>query len=375
MTAEPAADLRLGARGPEHAPGVHELYVRYFGNHAAQRFAARFAWQFEQNPWLRERPARCQVATVGSRVVGHQAAFPLPMRLGGQRRIVLCGSDFVADDQHRIAAVRLFRNLVAEAPVLHSGYNLGLERLLETLGVRALPLSCCRFTYALADSGRVRRALVRRLPRGLRGLAHPRLAALIARLNPPADRLPLRPAPRPGASPGLEVLTRFDARYAELWAAAAATRPCSLDKDLEYMNWRYIDGPARRVRVLGIGSGGRLLGVVVHGLVEHRLADGTDLGCDGEVLECIVRPDAPEVARLLLATAVAELATAGVDGVDAFGLSSGLHPVLLELGFVARPARERQLALVLPQGETFAADPQMWYLSSGDGDQLYGRLR
>ena len=96
--------------------GVLALYREIFGAWSAERFAARWEWQFAANPFVAERRPFIQVALENGRVIGHLASFPVPLRLNGRRKIGLCASDFLVDKGHPTAAASMFRSLMRQPP-------------------------------------------------------------------------------------------------------------------------------------------------------------------------------------------------------------------------------------------------------------------
>ena len=166
----------------------------------------------------------------------------------------------------------------------------------------------------------------------------------------------------------------FGADYAELWATASAVHHFGLDKTRDYMNWRYIDGPGRSVRVHALQDARGLAGVLVTGVCAEAgpgLAPGNTVG---EILELIVRdPEDHEFVAAAIANAVTLLGNANVDSVRTTGLSTHYHEPLTDLGFQLDETSPHQLTI------NFDGSPQSsevgpmdkWYLSAGDGPQLY----
>jgi hypothetical protein len=94
---------------------------------------------------------------------------------------------------------------------------------------------------------------------------------------------------------GIERFTEFDERVAELWKRCAIAWGACVRRDAAFLNWRFRDHPLARYEMLGVrDSDGELAGYAV-----ARRADWPTKG--GYVIaDWLVRPDAPEVAELLI---------------------------------------------------------------------------
>ena len=81
-----------------------------------------------------------------------------------------------------------------------------------------------------------------------------------------------------------------------------------------------------------------------------------------------------DAVHALLTHALHELERARVDAIEATGLCRRYHPVMLDLGFVRHPSTSFALTVNLAARGTDVdlGTEDDWYLSAGDGDQLYG---
>ena len=368
---------------PLHWESVLALYRRYFGGWSAKRFAARWHWQYETNPYCSERPSFIQVGLCGEEVVAHMGAFPIPLRLGETRCIAMCGADFVIDDRCRWIALQLFKNFVARAPVLGSGVHPAARRIFEQLGGRVLSLSHDRFIYRLGNGGAISRKIRSRLPSPVARLVSPRVIRKLVRS--PAVRLASADEPSrhmaelmvlPPLSSAIDIrpIARFDESYDVLWRRASRKFTYSLDKTATYLNWRYVDCPTMKPLCLGLfDEQGELSGVVVAASYVHTDRHGHLCGTDGELLELITDMPPGESLEHLIIAAMRALNRAGVDEVGVTGLRVDYHAVLRKLGFVHQRNDRFGVVLMLEPGhhiESLCSD-EASYTTAGDGDALY----
>ncbi|MCC6673013.1 MAG: hypothetical protein IT458_18255 [Planctomycetes bacterium] len=358
-----------------HRPALLRFYRRNFGAWAAERFAARWQWQFGTgNPYLGERAAQIRVGVVGDDVVAHLAAFPLPLRLAGERTVALCESDFAVDPAYPMLAATLIRGFRRHAPIVNGGSHPAVRRMLAMLGAVFLPATEVQLVYTLTNRGVARRALARRLPPPLRGLARTPLAWLARPFVRAArERHPRPPLPAPDGPVEVRPLDGFGPEVDALWAEASQDVPHAFEKDARHLEWRYRRGPARRLHCLGAYAQGRLRGLAVVGSVARLAAGYEPLGHDGEFLEVIVAPGETGVARALFLAGAQPLQEEGAESLRTTGLTPWLAGVARELGFVARPSASRSLAVTLAPGPRPAGieDAAQWFTSPGDADTLY----
>lgn len=367
----------------EHRRGLMALWERFFGAWSAQGLARRWRWQFDDNPWARERAPIVVVALFDDEVVGHIGGVPLPLRLDDARRIALCGSGMVLEDAHRMLAFQLAGRLLESRPVIGSGLRPEAMRLFQHAGAQVVPGSRRRFTYPLSRAGRLARRIRERVPPWFVPLVSPTMFAPAGRLQALArwvapDRPAVRGLPRLPRHDDIRPLDRFDRSYDALWDAARARLRCGLDKDAAYMRWRYHACPTLTPLVRGLysrGPGGERLDAVLVAVRRTEL-DWRMQPCvvHGEIAELVVRPDALERAERLLATVVHELAAAGADEVTATGMHADLVPMFAAVGFVTEENDEFALGLCVdaedePRLHGLSADA--WYTSAADGDALY----
>jgi hypothetical protein len=202
---------------------------------------------------------------------------------------------------------------------------------------------------------------------------------------PPAPR-PRAPIPRPlqgllnaglrtvddllgrgfGGDLEVEELDAFDDSFDDLFARVAAVVPCTAEKDAAFLRWRYGPGsPQAPVTVLGVRSGGRMLGYAVLRTAFH--------GQDGYILDLTALPGRQDVVRVLLRETVRSFRQMGVQIIRYRFVESPTSPRstdLQRLGFFYRRGRRHKLLTKFEdeglRKET--SDLKNWSMSFGDGE-------
>jgi hypothetical protein len=175
-------------------------------------------------------------------------------------------------------------------------------------------------------------------------------------------------APKPV---GVEIyeMSLFDSRVTELSRRCETAARIMVRRDEVYLNWRFVQNPRCRYRIIGAFAENRLEGYVVTRLNLGR----PNPRREGEIVDWLVAP-ASDSARSILAA----LVQAGTDGLARDGVSiatcAGVDPTLLDAmnatGFRLRPA-ERLPFFVKAADPTLharlSAGPD-WFLTRGDYD-------
>jgi hypothetical protein len=364
---------------PEHRTGLLALWRQFFGSWSAEQLLARWRWQFDDNPFARDRQPLVLIATHGDEVVGHISGFPLPLRLDDVRRIALCGSSLVVADAHRLIALKLVNALVKQKYVIGSGLRPEAMKLFRHFGTHVVPSSSRRFTFPLGRGGELARRVRARLPERFVSLARTEAFQRVGRLSALARwAAPDRPAPRSvptrPTTADIRPLVHFGKDYDALWDIARTRFRCAIGKNAEYMNWRYLQCPTLHPWVYGLFRGDRLDGVLV--AFRRTELDWTLSPCvvHGEIAELIVRPDAGDDAVELLLVGLRALAVAGVDEVTATGMHPDLVDAFASVGFVREQGDEYALGVLVPPEDRerlHAGIDAAWYTSAADGDALY----
>ena len=356
--------FRVREAGPADYEAVRRCIDEVYRETAAQKAQvfdrALWEWQYLRN----ELPALIVVAERDGGLCGYLHALRFRMRFRGQLALGALLTDLGTLSAYRRQGV--FR---AMADFL-------LERL-RAEGVDVLYL----FPNARKKSlpGFVRNhgfTVVARVPVYVAPLdlgallaSHLRLGAagqwLGQLLNPLVRALTLR---TPALDRAEEVvrLDQIDVRLEPLVRDCASGQGVSLERNLRYLRWRFLDKPTGDYTVWALARGGRLCAYVVTRqarLFDTRCTVLMDFGC-------LAGEDA--ALRRLVRT---RLEADQRDGA-ALGVTMGLHPQLGELskvGFVRvpEPLNPRPLNLItreFTQSRPELFDPSAWHITLADWD-------
>ncbi|MGH3145921.1 MAG: hypothetical protein ACRDTR_08995, partial [Rubrobacter sp.] len=193
------------------------------------------------------------------------------------------------------------------------------------------------------------------IPRSMQGLLNGVLRAIDEALGA-----------RFGGDLKVETLDEFDDSFDDLFESIAAVVPCTAEKDATFLRWRYGPGsPQAPVTVLGVRSGGRMLGYAVLRTAFH--------GQDGYVLDLTTLPGRQDVARALLRATVRSFRKMGVQIIRYRYIESSTSPRphdLRRLGFFHRRGRSHKLLTKFTDKSLrkTTGDLTNWSMSFGDGE-------
>jgi hypothetical protein len=330
-------------------------------------------------------------------VVGHLTAFPQFYRIDGQRVVAHTPGDYMVLPQHGFQAIMLMRSFFRQTEncvvcdmvpaVIGVETRLGAEEVgdlryaAKLMNVSRLPMP--------SVPGPLRRLF--NLPqqfapaRGFTDRPSAETGEVEEHVAPPAPR-PRAPIPRPlqglmnrgleavdetlsrgfGGECEVEQLVGFDESFDDLFERVATVVPCTAEKDAAFLRWRYGPGsPQAPVTVLGVRSGGRMLGYAVLKTAFH--------GQDGYILDLTALPGRQDVVRALLLETMRSFRRMGVQIIRYRFVESPTSPRpadLGRLGFFRRRGRSHRLLIKFKDKglrET-AGDLVNWSMSFGDGE-------
>jgi hypothetical protein len=352
--------------------------------------------------WYRDHPLADEMyrwvsITEEGEVVGHLTAFPQFYRIDGQRVVGHTPGDYMVLTQHGFQAIMLMRSFFRQTEncvvcdmvpaVIGLETRLGAEVVgdlkywAKLINVSRLPMPSVpaplRRLFKLPETFAPARGFTDRPG------AEPQQAE--EHVAPPAPR-PRAPIPRPlqklmnrgletvdevlsrgfGGDLEVEEIDEFDDSFDDLFERVAAVVPCTAEKDAAFLRWRYGPGsPQAPVTVLGVRSGGRMLGYAVLRIAFH--------GQDGYILDLTARPGRQDVARALLRESVSAFRRRGVQIIRYRFVESPTSPGpadLGRLGFFRRRGRSHKLLTKFAdkglRGTT--NDLANWSMSFGDGE-------
>jgi hypothetical protein len=209
------------------------------------------------------------------------------------------------------------------------------------------------------------------------GRAHPAFERMRASDPNPMPRVErnLGALLRPRAAPAATVaatpcdvrrIEAFDERIDGLWAAASRPFSFMLVRKRGYLNRRYCDRRAGPFIVKLAEEDGRILGYVV-----YRVSYGR-----GYIADLIALPDRPDVVESLLADAVRDLESKGVESIECWSYERHPHwPLLQRFGFINRRRTMKATLTLAPKSSLQAAELRMVrdpgsaiHVMSGDTD-------
>jgi hypothetical protein len=361
-------------------------------------YSALYRW-YQDHP-LSDEMHRWVAVTEEGEVVGHLAALPQFYRIDGRRVVAHTPGDYMVLPQHGFQAIMLMRSFFRSAEncvvcdmvpaVIGVETRLGAE-VVGDLRYAAKLMNVSRLPMPSVPAP-LRRLL--NLPeqfapaRGFTDRPGVEALEMEEQVAPPAPR-PRAPIPRPlqglmnrglkavdealgssfGGDLAVETLDGFDDSFDDLFERIAAVVPCLAEKDAAFLRWRYGPGsPQAPVTVLGVRSGGRLLGYAVLKAVSH--------GQDGYILDLMALPGRQDVVQSLLRETVRSFRRMGVQIIRYRFLESAASPGPTELrrfGFFYRKRRRYKLLVKFTDTclhET-ARDLVNWAHAIGDGEASF----
>lgn len=157
----------------------------------------------------------------------------------------------------------------------------------------------------------------------------------------------------------------------QLWSKFSGSIGVARVRDFEYLHQRYQMHPRANYHYRIMGEAGELLGLVIY------CAEDKHGGKVGYLMEMMCLPGRADVAKSLLADAVADMAALGCDGVLAwcFSHSPNYREYLRQL-FLPLPVRLRPVEMhfaflpLLSSTPSVVGDRSQWYLSYSDSDTV-----
>jgi hypothetical protein len=386
-------------KGPEMENEIGQLRIHSYPDFPEVQDVGYYSNLYR---WYRDHPLSDELyrwisVTEEGEVVGHLTAFPQFYRIDGQRVVAHTPGDYMVLPQHGFQAIMLMRSffrqtencvvcdmvpaVIGVETRLGAGVVGDLRYEAKLMNVSRLPMP--------SVPAPLRRLL--NLPqqfapaRGFTDRPGADTHEVEEHVAPPAPR-PRAPIPRPlqalmnrgleavdealGSSFGgdleVEELDSFDDSFDDLFERVAAVVPCTAEKDAAFLRWRYGPGsPQAPVAVLGVRSGGRLLGYAVLKTAFH--------GQDGYILDLTALPGRQDVVRALLRETVRSFRRMGVQIIRYRFVESPTSPRstdLRQLGFFRRRGRSHKLLTKFTDKglRQTTDDLANWSMSFGDGE-------
>jgi hypothetical protein len=385
--------------GPELEDKIAQLRILSYPDfpevHDVGYYSNLYRW-YQDHP-LSDEMYRWVSVTGEGEVVGHLTAFPQFYRIDGQRVVAHTPGDYMVLPQHGFQAIMLMRSFFRQTEncvvcdmvpaVIGVETRLGAEVVgdlkyaAKLMNVSRLPMppvpAPLRRLFKLPETFAPARGFTDRP-----GAETQQVEEHVA---PPAPR-PRAPIPRPlqrlmnralegvdqtlgrgfGGDVEVEAIDHFDDSFDDLFERVAAVVPCTAEKDAAFLRWRYGPGsPQAPVTVLGVRSGGRMLGYAVLRTAFH--------GQDGYILDLTALPGRQDVVRALLRETVRSFRRMGVQIIRYRFVESPTSPRpadLGRLGFFRRRGRSHKLLTKFTDKglRDTTGDLANWSMSFGDGE-------
>lgn len=321
-------------------------------NMAFEKRLRRWRWQYNENPKNPDNQPLIWIAESGGAVVGLIGTVPIELRTPLGISQAAWGADLVVDPNFRGMGIgkELVNTWMKSVPIaMGRGYNPVSYSIGINLGFKTI----MGFTTAILVLSRMRYLL-----QSLRGKQYMHLAkavGILARPNPVLGRI------RRTAL----VTDTLPSGTALLWTKASRVYSFAVERNLEYLTWRFLHHPTHCYYFIVMGDLTHPVGLAIVRLDAGEMPLGI-------ISEMIVDPQNVDIALSLFAEAVA------------FLNSKGAHSVLFDLPpLLALPILKAyrcilkcKLGMIIYTNDnrieaSGLLNPKLWYLSRSDSDVDY----
>jgi GNAT superfamily N-acetyltransferase len=312
---------------------------------------ARFwDWHFLETPHARVDNLSVWIARSGEEIGGQLAATPVVVNLGGERRDAIWILDLIVAPEFRRKglAKKLIRAAEEFCPLV-LGVNTKEQfstQLLEGLDYKII-LNIHRFHKLLYAGNDVHKIA--------------KIGFLRETVN--AAFAPFRR--RFKKNENVRAVENFDASFDELWAEAETQWTCAVRRDREFLEWQFINQPAKKYDIISYYEGEKLLGYVV---LYFRKPDTGGIIRKAAIADICYHPNnSKEVVDALLRESLRRAVERRAGGLVTDVLDDLIEERLEKLGFW-RVKSPLQFLLKSPQNQDLLYNPKNWFLTRGDSD-------
>jgi GNAT superfamily N-acetyltransferase len=156
-------------------------------------------------------------------------------------------------------------------------------------------------------------------------------------------------------------VTRFDDEFDDLWNRTSGQFGVMTVRDSRYLNWRFIDSPSGRFKVIGLRSRGTLVGYVAYEV---------DAWGSGWIADLFCRPH-PDLVSALLAACLSDMLAAGCVKASVWtAAETAIYAMVRKFGFIPRDDSFPMAVHVFHDGPEAAAalDARQWLAWFADRD-------
>jgi hypothetical protein len=317
------------------------------------RLEEQWEWRFLRNPEGSSSVPRGFVLERDEKIVGHVSCTPMRVKIRNSVVPAFSPGEWVTDP----ARGRGYGPLLMRRVMALPGVGIAAPNEIAYPAMKRLGWSdVCRLE-SWVRIVRADRLLLSGIRRRLRRAAAP-ARGLETTGEPPRARV--------RADDGIEIVPveRFDERFDDLWDRVAPELGAAVVRDRRFLNWRYVDIPARRYAIAAAERRGELQGYAVY------YARRRDDVVFGHVIDVLVAGADPSTRDALLAYAVGELKRSGVDVITSYTAphDSFFRAGLRRVGFPLARRGPTVLAIDRVGGSPCAINPAEWFLTRGDSD-------
>jgi GNAT superfamily N-acetyltransferase len=335
---------------PEDRVEIDGLFRRVFGAARADASAARWDWQYRQNPNATE--PHIWIARDDGRIVGQYATMPVRLRVNGEEIDASWGMDvMVAPERQRQGLGEVLFNTWDR----HTGASLGM----------GLSISSHKLFRKLKwpDVGPVPCLVKPISARAFRKDGWP--APVNALLSLMVRPLLAFSRSRDSIDAGVRPIRDFDERFTDLWERVAPKFTFAVRRDAAYLQWKYIALPHIRYQIIAVDRGATIGGYAVFRHVDESRGRVTAL------VDLFADPDDRDAVATLLSAVEHAARGAGSDKIRAFVMNTSFRETMRGHGyFHVRSTIELVVKVnALPVESGFYADTRAWHVMFGDSDQ------
>jgi GNAT superfamily N-acetyltransferase len=334
---------------PEDRDEIEALFRRIFGATAADASAARWDWQYRQNPSASE--PQIWIARDDGHVVGQYATMPVRLRVNGQEIDASWGMDvMVAPERQRQGLGEILfttwdRHTGAS---LGMGLSIGSHKLFRKLKWPDVgPVPC----------------LVK--PISARAFEKEGWPAPVNALLSVAARPLLALSRSRKTTAGIRTVRTFDERFTALWERVAPKFTLAVKRDAAYLQWKYIALPHIRYEVIALDRGDERAGYAVFRHINEPRGRVTAL------VDFLADPDDRAALTSLLSAVEERARVAGSDKIRAFVMNEAFRATMRAQGYFHVRSTIELVAKVnaVPVDAGFYAHTGAWHVTFGDSDQ------
>ncbi|MBN2037576.1 MAG: GNAT family N-acetyltransferase [Chitinispirillaceae bacterium] len=260
---------------PIDRPEIWEFIKNAYGRRAAQKIPARWNWEYRANPFWREERLPVWLAFDNGKIIGQNCAMYVPLKIGSRTIHAAWSVDTIVLSQYRGQGAG---SLLQKASSRHHQVFMSLSmskanrRVKSKIGSMPLPPVTVYRKFLKLTSGAVRlyiQSLEQKQPTKSRLF---RLACSIFRvhqlipffLNPLIVAYQLLYAMRGKPQPvQIEEIAEFGPEVDTFWEEVRTDYDILVEKNAQYLNWKYVCQPDTRYRLFTAKKGGTVAGFMV----------------------------------------------------------------------------------------------------------------